>query len=78
MLVAKALSFLGKNSAVALIAAGKFPASPTASTKRAKINKVTLVEIINAVSPTVEIASLEPSKPKNHSPVSKPAVAIPQ
>src|SRR6478752_8279496 len=53
ILVAKALSFLGKYSAVVLIAAGKFPASPTARTKRAKINKVTLTLITKAVSLTV-------------------------
>ncbi len=42
ILVAKARSFLGKYSAVVLMAAGKFPASPIAKTKRAKINKTTL------------------------------------
>ncbi|MNE12850.1 hypothetical protein D3C80_1056700 [compost metagenome] len=60
ILVAKALSFLGKYSAVVLIAAGKFPASPTAKTKRAKINKATLTLITNAVSFIVLIISFEP------------------
>ena len=45
ILVANALSFLGKYSAVVLIAAGKFPASPMAKTNRAKINKTTLTLI---------------------------------
>ncbi|MNT27916.1 hypothetical protein D3C72_1635690 [compost metagenome] len=42
ILVDSARSFFGKYSAVALIAAGKFPASPTARIKRAKINRLTL------------------------------------
>ena len=60
ILVENALSFLGKYSAVVLIAAGKFPASPIAKTKRAKMNKVTLVLIIAPVLETVPINSLEP------------------
>jgi len=78
ILVANALSFLGKYSAVALIAAGKFPASPTANTKRAKMNRVTLTLIINATSLTCSIACLAPSKPTNQFPVMIPEVAIPQ
>src|SRR5215203_3164189 len=74
MLVANALSFLGKYSAVALIAAGKFPASPRARIKRAKMKRPTLVEMISAVSPTVPIRALAPSKPTNQSPVSIPEV----
>ena len=49
ILVANARSFFGKYSAVALIAPGKLPASPIAKINRAKINKLTLVEIINEV-----------------------------
>src|SRR5690606_5062814 len=41
MPVAKERSFLGKYSAVALIAAGKFPDSPNANTARANINPTT-------------------------------------
>ncbi|MPM51477.1 hypothetical protein SDC9_98226 [bioreactor metagenome] len=78
ILVESALSFLGKYSAVALIAAGKLPASPTASTKRAKINSVTLTDTTMEASPTVAIASLAPSKPTSHWPVVTPDVAIPQ
>src|SRR5690606_12422400 len=78
ILVESALSFLGKNSAVALIAAGKLPASPTASTKRAKINKVTLTLTTRPTSLTRAIASLAPANPTNHSPATIPEVAIPQ
>jgi hypothetical protein len=53
--VANALSFFGKYSAMAFIDAGKFPASPIARTKRAKINSVTLNETIAPTSPTVAI-----------------------
>ena len=60
ILVENARSFLGKYSAVVLIAAGKFPASPTAKTKRAKINKATLTLITSAVSFIVLIISFEP------------------
>src|SRR5699024_6997781 len=78
ILVDNALSFFGKYSAVALIAAGKFPASPTAKTKRAKMNNVTLTLTTNPTSFTREIASLAPSNPTNHSPATMPEVAIPQ
>src|SRR5690606_19034477 len=78
ILVAKALSFFGKNSAVALIAAGKLPASPSASTILAKIKRVTLTETTNPTSPTVAMDSLAPSKPTNHLPVRIPELAIPQ
>ena len=60
------------------MAAGKFPASPTAKINLAKINKVTLVLIINAVLSTFAKASFEPSKLMIHSPVITPEVAIPQ
>ena len=50
--VAKALSFLGKYSAVVLIAAGKFPASPSARILLATRKQYMLiVEIRTAVSP---------------------------
>ncbi|MNF97508.1 hypothetical protein D3C84_803390 [compost metagenome] len=78
ILVENALSFLGKYSAVVLIAAGKFPASPIAKTKRAKINKLTLTLITIPVSLTVLITSFAPSKPTNQFPVIIPDVAIPQ
>ncbi|MNE31101.1 hypothetical protein D3C80_1246490 [compost metagenome] len=78
ILVDKALSFLGKYSAVALIAAGKFPASPTANTKRAKMNSVTLVLITSETSLILLIISLDSSKPTNQFPVIIPEVAIPQ
>ena len=42
--VAKALSFLGKYSAVTLMAAGKLPASPRARMQRAATKSQTLVE----------------------------------
>src|SRR6187549_2402495 len=42
--VANDLSFLGKYSAVALIAAGKFPASPNASTALENIKPKTEIE----------------------------------
>ena len=60
--VANALSFFGKYSAMAFIDAGKFPASPIARTKRAKINKVTLKETIAPTSPTVEMMFLASEK----------------
>ena len=44
ILVAKARSFLGKYSAVTLMAAGKLPASPTARIRRQARNSHTLVE----------------------------------
>ncbi len=44
--VANARSFLGKYSAVVLMAAGKLPASPSASTARAATKSHTLVEAI--------------------------------
>ena len=44
--VAKARSFLGKYSAVTLIAAGKLPASPRARMQRAAIKSHTLVDAI--------------------------------
>ena len=50
--VAKALSFFGKYSAVALIADGKLPPSPSARTHRATMNIQTLnVDIMTAMSP---------------------------
>ena len=45
MPVAKDLSFLGKYSAVAFIAAGKLPASPMAKTDLAKIKPTTDADI---------------------------------
>ena len=69
MLVAKARSFFGKNSAVALIAAGKFPASPTAKTKRAMIKKVTLMDAIFATksAPSAIRSASALSNPTTHS-----------
>jgi hypothetical protein len=56
MEVAKALSFLGKYSAVTLIAAGKLPDSPTANTILAAIKNQTLVmAIVEAIAPVVAI-----------------------
>src|SRR5699024_1258056 len=78
ILVDNALSFFGKYSAVALIAAGKFPASPTAKTSRAKMHYVTLTLTTYPTSFTREIASLAPTNPRSHSPSTMPAVAIPQ
>ena len=49
--VAKARSFLGKYSAVTLIAAGKLPASPVASIMRQPRNSQTLiVDTVKAIS----------------------------
>src|SRR5690606_23950309 len=78
MLVAKPRSFFGKNSAVALMAAGKLPDSPIAKIIRAKINSVTLTDTTRPTSPTVPINSLASSKPTNQFPVKIPDVAIPQ
>ncbi|MNI76064.1 hypothetical protein D3C73_1322680 [compost metagenome] len=78
ILVANARSFLGKYSAVALMAAGKFPASPRASTKRAKMNSERLVDKIKVVLPTVESACFAPAKLMAQVPVIMPEVAIPQ
>ncbi|OAV72993.1 hypothetical protein Barb7_03019 [Bacteroidales bacterium Barb7] len=78
MLVEKARSFLGKYSAVAFMAAGKLPASPSASTKRAKMKRVTLTLMTTPASPTVAMASFASSKPTNHVSVITPEVTIPQ
>ena len=78
MLVEKALSFFGKYSAVAFMAAGKFPASPTASTSRARTKRATLTLTTLDTSETAAMASLAPSKPTNHFPAVIPEVAIPQ
>src|SRR5690606_1776172 len=78
ILVANPRSFFGKNSAVALIAAGKLPDSPIARIIRAKTNNVTLTEITAPTSPTAPISSLAFSKPTNQLPVRIPDVAIPQ
>ena len=63
MAVEKARSFFGKYSAVTLIAAGKFPASPTARIKRQERNNHTLmVAIATAASLpacTMRSASIE-------------------
>ena len=79
MAVAKARSFLGKYSAVTLIAAGKLPASPSASTQRHARNRQTLTVL--TASPMLAACctnSLAPSKPSNQWPVRMPAVPIPQ
>jgi len=78
MLVENARSFLGKNSAVVLMAAGKLPASPRASTNRAKMKRVTLTEVTSPMSSTVPIILRASSKPTNHFPAVIPEVAIPQ
>src|ERR1700741_777372 len=78
MLVASARSFLGTYSAVALIAAGKLPASPNANSILAIINKVTLVETTFATLSTVAIVSLADSKFKSHLSARIPAVPMPQ
>ncbi len=78
ILVANALSFLGKYSAVDFIAAGKLPASPNANTKRAKMKSETEVEVTMAALSNVAIASFAPSNPTNQLPVRIPDVPIPQ
>src|SRR5690606_20909308 len=78
MLVARALSFLGTTSALALVAAGQFPASPAASAKRAQIKSVTLTLTTSPTPFTRDTASFAPSNPTNHSPATIPEVAIPQ
>ena len=77
-LVAYALSFLGKYSAVALIAAGKFPASPIARTSRANIKRVTLTDTTRETSPTADIASRAPAKLVVQLPATMPEVTSPQ
>src|SRR5574344_921190 len=63
--VAKARSFLGKYSAVVLMAAGKLPDSPSASTALAAMNSHTLVEDIASAAAepvfTASIACTDPS-----------------
>ncbi len=80
--VASALSFFGKYSAVALIAAGKFPDSPIAKTTREKIINTTLTLIISPTSPPIfincSIDSRAPANPTNQLPVTIPDVPIPQ
>src|SRR5690606_26356778 len=78
ILVANPRSFFGKNSAVALMAAGKLPDSPKANTIRATTNNDTLTETTLPTSPTVPSISLARSKLTNQLPVSTPAVAMPQ
>ena len=57
--VANALSFLGKYSAVVLMAAGKLPDSPIASTALAATNSHTLVEAMaSAAAEPVSIACI--------------------
>ena len=71
--VANARSFFGKYSAVVLIAAGKLPASPSASTLRATRKQYMLtVEISTAVSPVACISSTALCSPTTFS------VMIPQ
>ena len=53
--VAKARSFLGKYSAVTLIAAGKFPASPSARIPLHSRNRYT--EVVEIASATLEATS---------------------
>lgn len=65
--VAKERSRLGKYSAVALIADGKLPASPTASTIRAIIKAIRLTEAITGtISPVALIRPSELSIPVYH------------
>ena len=63
MEVAKARSFLGKYSAVTLIAAGKFPASPNASTIRHDRNRyidtVAMATAASLPALTIRKASIE-------------------
>ena len=60
--VANARSFLGKYSAVTLIAAGKFPASPRARMQRAAMKSHTLVEAIaSAAADPVSTAAMAPT-----------------
>ena len=81
-LVANPRSFFGKYSAVILMAAGKFPDSPMASTQRAARKSQTLtVDTVHMPSATVcnvDRFCRAPSKPVNHSPPNSPLVAIPQ
>ncbi len=59
MEVANALSFLGKYSAVTFMAAGKFPASPSARMHLAARNSHTLVDAIaNAAAEPVSNAAI--------------------
>ena len=56
MEVENARSFFGKYSAVTLIAAGKFPASPTLNITRAAMKSKQLVmAMVDATAPVAEI-----------------------
>ncbi len=62
--VANARSFLGKYSAVTLMAAGKLPASPSARMQRAARNSHTLVEAIaNAAADPLSTAVMAATDP---------------
>ena len=64
MEVAKARSFLGKYSAVTLMAAGKLPASPKASTHRAARKQYMLmVAIVTTTSPVAPASSAAVCRP---------------
>ena len=72
--VAKARSFLGKYSAVTFMAAGKLPASPSASMQRQKRKAYMLmVDIASAASPVAPMsASLDVKSPPIHPSVNMP------
>ncbi len=55
--VASARSRLGNHSAVALIAAGKFPASPMPRAKRAAMNPATEAEYVSPTSDRIAAAA---------------------
>ena len=78
MLVGKALSFLGKYSAVTLMAQGKLPLSPRASTMRLMMKNHALTEAMTAVVvPTALMRSALPSSP-SHCSVATPQKACMQ
>lgn len=81
-LVAKALSFLGKYSAVTLMAQGKLPDSPTARIERAeRKSQILTVEMLQMTVPVFSAVFKiwrASSKVKVQLPVEMPAVAIPQ
>jgi len=71
--VAYARSFLGKYSAVTLIAAGKLPASPSANTQRAARKQyILIVAMVTTTSPVAPINSAALCRP------TKCSVTIPQ
>ena len=59
MPVASARSFLGNHSATALIDAGKLPASPSPSAKRARLKPATVLVSVTNANPVAAEMSID-------------------